>query len=632
MSRRTPGRRSRYVHSLIAVGLFLACASGCASTHLEPLTSQTEPALLGQDERALWATADRLEGQIAAHVEPAAGHEQAEQYLREIVQKLTPDFSNPNVRIRIRILPDPSPNAFILPNGAMYVNSGLLALLENEAQIATVLGHEFAHFCNRHSYREKIKEQNELVKGAILGSALGVLAGIPDSANSAAEIWRVSSVSGYSRELESEADHMSLLAVLRAGYRPEQAIKAFEQLQAVIGEDREQDRRFATHPRLGERIDSYRKCLREPEIQQQATGDRIADDVYNARLFDVILTNAGLNLDQENYTLAQTNIDRCLRLRPACAQAHFLRGEYLRNGPVPDRDPWRRAVECYDRALRCDPNCIEAHRELGLLHRYLGDRDKAGQSLRRYLEQAGDAPDAPLVRNCLETLADSNAVAPPLYRAPQLTAETLRQKARIVGVIPMFIPEDIPDSATRKDEFERALVEKLQQAGFTVVPSSAYEAIYESMKKAMGTLYDPNTGKPLEDRRAALVKHTYREYMATHRIDALAYPALVTVGAKWDMNRAEWHGVREATTGKEGFWANMAAPSAYGTIAALSFRMHVASVYGELCYLGLGGIQLCSRVVGNEFVDVPSHEILVDSARNTRSVDIACQTLLSGTK
>jgi hypothetical protein len=51
------------------------------------------------------------------------------------------------------------------------------------------------------------------------------------------------------------------------------------------------------------------------------------------------------------------------------------------------------------------------------------------------------------------------------------------------------------------------------------------------------------------------------------------------------------------------------------------------STYGELCYLGFGGIQLCSRVAGGRFVDVPVHELLTDSAKNERSVDLACQAL-----
>lgn len=618
-------RRIHRAERSIAIGLFLVCLGGCVSTRVEPLTSRTDPAMLDQNERTLWTTADRLEGQIARYVEPVADHEQAERYLAGIVQKLTPDFNNPAVHIRIRILPDPSPNAFVLPNGAMYVNSGLLALLDNEAQIATVLGHEFAHFQHRHSYREKIKEDNETIKGALFGGALGVLVRTKDTANSAADLWRISSVSGYSRTLESEADHCSLLAVLRAGYEPEQAVKAFERLQTIVKEDKEQDMRFATHPRLSERIASYRKCLQESEIQQQATGRLVAEDVYEGKLFAVILANAKLNLDDDNYTLAQADIRRCVRVNPQSARAHFLAGELERMGPTGTSNA---ALANYARALQYDPNCVEAHREIGLLQREQGDRDKAGESLRAYLAQAGGAPDAPLIKRYLETLSDPNASIRPPYRPQEITAKTLRDKAKTIGVIPLFLPDGVVEPDKRKEEFEQTLVAKLTEAGFTVVPPSAYEAIHEFMKRTLGALYDPNTGKPIEERQDLVVRHSLREYIRTHRIDALAYPALITVAANWRENRAEWHGVREASTGREGFWADMAAPSAYGTIPALSFRMHILSAYGQLCYLGVGGIQLCSRVAGGRFVDVPTHELLTDSAKNERSVDIACRALL----
>lgn len=619
-----------WIHAAgLLMGLLLTCAGGCASTQVEPLTRQTDPTLLAPAERALWTTADRIEGQIATYVKPATGHEQAEQYLAEVLRNLTPDFNNPNTQIRIRILPDPSPNAFVMPNGAMYVNSGLLALLENEAQIATVLGHELAHFRYRHSYREKIKENNEMVKGAIFGGALAVLANTKETANSAADLWRISSVGGYSRQLENEADHMGLLAVLQAGYEPQQTVRAFERLQTVQVDEDVEDARFATHPRLSERIASYRKRLQQPEIQQQATGRLVAEDVYEDKLFDVILANARLNLDEENYALAHENLRRCLRVNPKSGRAHFLAGELERNGPTGSSFS---ALDCYVRALRWDPNCVEAHREIGLLQRELGDRDKARESLHTYIERAGNAADAPLIQSYLERIADANASVPPPYRPLRITAQSLRDKGWTVGVIPMFIPDDVIEPGKRKEEFERALVEKLQQAGFTVAPSSAYEAIYESLKKTMGALYDPHTGKPLEDRHDLVAKHAFREYISAHRIDALVIPALITVPAKWRTNRAEWHGVREATTGKEGFWADMAAPSAYGTIPALSFRMHISNVYGELCYYGFGGIQLCSRIARGDFVDVPMHEMLTDSARNIRSVDIACQALLKESK
>ena len=150
----------RAVRPIVSVFL-LVLVTGCASTNVEPLTNETTRSVLDARECELWDTAEKLEQQIAACVEPVEGQEEIEQYLHEVLTRVVPDFSNPHMSVRMHLLPDTSPNAFVLPNGAMYVNTGLLALLENEAQLATVLGHEFCHFRHRHSYRERIKQQNE---------------------------------------------------------------------------------------------------------------------------------------------------------------------------------------------------------------------------------------------------------------------------------------------------------------------------------------------------------------------------------------------------------------------------------------------------------------------------------------
>jgi tetratricopeptide (TPR) repeat protein len=624
--------RYPYVRNMVA-GLLLACVCGCASTKLEPLTSQTEPGLLAKDEQALWTTAGRLEREIADHIEPSATRTQAEQYLDGVLGKLTPDFRDARVRVRIRILPDSNPNAFILPNGAMYVNSGLLALLENEAQLATILGHEFCHFQNRHSYRERIQERNEIARGVLVGATLAVLSGTPEAVQSVAEVWRISSISGYSRNLESEADHASLLAMMKAGYQPEEAVRAFERLQTVSQEEEdEKQQRFATHPKLDDRIASYRKCLQQPEAQACAPGREVAAAAYHERTFDVVLDNAELNLDEDHYDMAGANIKRCLKLKPDCARAHFLRGEFLRRGPGTEENVWQRALECYDRSIQCDPNFGPAYREAGLLHRQLGDRARAAEALRKYQGFAADAADAPLVKSYLEKLADASEVTPGPYRAPLVTKEDFREKAKTVGIMPVVVPEGISNPEKRQAEFEATLTEQLEQAGFEVVPSSVYRALYEATRKTMGAVYDPNTGEQLEERHDTVVEYAQREYMAAYKIDLLAYPALVTVAARWSANRAAWHGVQEASTGKEGFWGAMMAPSAYGTMSALSFRLVLANAYGDVCLVSYGGIQLLSRVAGRGFTSVPAHELLVDPAKNARSVEIACKALKERTR
>ena len=61
--------------------------------------------------------------------------------------------------IRVRIVDSPSLNAFALPNGSIYINTGMLTRLDNEAQLATVLAHEGVHFTHKHSWQQRRKHR-----------------------------------------------------------------------------------------------------------------------------------------------------------------------------------------------------------------------------------------------------------------------------------------------------------------------------------------------------------------------------------------------------------------------------------------------------------------------------------------
>jgi predicted Zn-dependent protease len=110
---------------------------------------------------------------------------EAEAFLSQVGERLTEDGPAPqNVVYKFRILRDPMVNAFALPNGSIYVNTGLLALLENEAQLAAILSHEITHVTMRHAYlmnrssRKKALTMNVLeMLGAKFTSPLGAAFG-----------------------------------------------------------------------------------------------------------------------------------------------------------------------------------------------------------------------------------------------------------------------------------------------------------------------------------------------------------------------------------------------------------------------------------------------------------------------
>jgi predicted Zn-dependent protease len=132
------------------------------------------------------------------------------------------------------VVADPSINAFALPGGPMFINTGLLKAVDNEAQLAGVMGHEMSHVILRHGTNQaskaKLIELPAILGGQMAGgSMLGQLAsaGIGLGANSV--------LLKFSRTAESQADLMGSHIMAEAGYDPMQLASFFEKLNAEGG-------------------------------------------------------------------------------------------------------------------------------------------------------------------------------------------------------------------------------------------------------------------------------------------------------------------------------------------------------------------------------------------------------------
>src|SRR3990170_3267566 len=136
---------------------------------------------------------------------------------------------------------DPTLNAFAMPNGHVYVHTGLLARLDDEAQLAMILGHEMTHVTHRHA----LKFNRDATNKQILYTILSVAASIGVA---------LAAINGYGRDLEREADAEGMKRLVRAGYDPKEAAKVFELLRSE-GKDRGtlETFFFGSHPRSEER-------------------------------------------------------------------------------------------------------------------------------------------------------------------------------------------------------------------------------------------------------------------------------------------------------------------------------------------------------------------------------------------
>ena len=164
------------------------------------------------------------------------------------------------VTYRFLVLRDAKVNAFALPNGSVYITTGLLALLENEAQLAGVLGHETAHIYERHPYLENRSLRKKTVASEIFAVAAACVPGgwaswlAATATANVATLILVESVYGYSREQESKADRDGLAAMTVAGYNPHAMAVVFELLdQDGNLEYNAHPTFYQDHPKLTER-------------------------------------------------------------------------------------------------------------------------------------------------------------------------------------------------------------------------------------------------------------------------------------------------------------------------------------------------------------------------------------------
>jgi len=160
-----------------------------------------------------------------------------------------------------QVVNDEAINAFALPGGPTYVNTGLILAAENEAQLAGVMGHEISHVALRHGTKQASRGQLFSL-GAILGggavggdSMLGQLAqiGIGLGANSV--------LLKYSRSFERDADLLGARIMARAGYNPIEASRFFEKLEAETGSRSGLETFFSSHPNPGNRSQRIEKEL-----------------------------------------------------------------------------------------------------------------------------------------------------------------------------------------------------------------------------------------------------------------------------------------------------------------------------------------------------------------------------------
>lgn len=369
------------------LALLLACslAHPLHAEGVPPWNGVADTQALATEEKNLWQEADDFDRALAR-----AGKVNADPvltaYLQGIMDRLYPEFKG---RLRVRLLNAQHINAFALPNGSIYVNAGLVARFENEAQLATVLAHEGAHFTHRHSLQQAERVRNAATFAMVVG-----MLGVP----LVGDILALSSMFGYSREHEREADVIGHQRLVAAGYAPRESIRTFEHLQAEIkAADIKEPFFFASHPRLQERIESFNELVkngRDGEIARE----RFVEATLALRL-------ASLEADLAAYRYRQIILvlgDPAHRREYPPEASYYLGEAYRLRGETGDPEAAEREFQS---VIESAPLFAPVHRALGFLHYKRGDKARAVPLFRRYLELDPTAADRGYVEYYLKESA-----------------------------------------------------------------------------------------------------------------------------------------------------------------------------------------------------------------------------------
>lgn len=270
------GVRSQFCLLVLVASLFFL--SGCA---VNPVTGKSELAFYSMSEQEEVSLGKKAFPEAIQRMQGEYDDQHLKEYITSVGMRLAKVSHRPDLPYAFKVVNDSSPNAFAMPGGNIAITRGLLVALENEAQLAAVLGHELGHVTARHSVQN-------LQRGILLNVGLQVLAisssgtSYSGAARQAGQVAGSILDSSYSREQEREADRLGIDYMVKGQYSPKGAVELQEFLAQKSGEGESQwlQGLFRTHPFSKERmrdnqyyIDSKYRWAMNNEAYVSGAGD-----------------------------------------------------------------------------------------------------------------------------------------------------------------------------------------------------------------------------------------------------------------------------------------------------------------------------------------------------------------------
>lgn len=229
---------------LLTLVLFASCAARKPGDPITPgynLYSKEQDIQIGREAAA----------QVRRQVSLVENRE-LQSYVQAIGRRLASQPAAGDFPYSFALINDDSINAFALPGGPIFVNTGLLTAADNEAQVAGVLAHEISHVALRHATNQATKANIVQLPAILAGAVIGTDSVLAQLGQLGLGVGVNALLLKYSRSAESEADALGARIMSQAGYNPIESARFFEKLEA--GGGRRAPQFLSSHPNPGNRV------------------------------------------------------------------------------------------------------------------------------------------------------------------------------------------------------------------------------------------------------------------------------------------------------------------------------------------------------------------------------------------
>jgi len=407
-------REFMWLSSMAAAGYVFGCAT-------DPVTGKKQLMLVSED------TEIQIDKQYSpVQISTDFGEVQdsrLNRYVSEVGNKMAQKSHRPHMPYTFRVVNATYVNAYAFPGGTIAATRGIMLSLENEAELAALLGHELGHVNARHSAEQMSKGQlTQAVVGGISALAGTQSAVLGDLAGQLGQVSAGALLAKYSRDNEREADALGMQYMVGAGYGSEGFIGLMEMLNSMSKhKSTTVDLLFATHPMSQERYDTavqtantkYKSALKGPlnrerymdhtaglraqkgaiqEIQNgekqmaqskfDAAGDHFRKALKMAPNDYVALCMMSIsNLVQKNYAVGRQYAEMAQQAYPEEAQAYHLSG--FSKIQLKDFEGAYEEFSSYELRLPGNPNTIFFR---GYCQEGMDNTKQAASEYRRYLQ------------------------------------------------------------------------------------------------------------------------------------------------------------------------------------------------------------------------------------------------------